>query len=583
MAPPNEVSVIIRAKDFASKVVGKFQQTLKGITRTALNVGRMLFRLGAAGGAAVAAIGRLAQQGGEVVGVQRAFNRVMGDGEQALRQLRNATRGLVSDYQLMKQANTAFSTGAARTTEEMENLFRLSQDLGRALGIDATTALEKATVAIARQSRLRADDLGIILSQTEANERYAEALGTTVDALTEAQKKEAFRAEFLRKGRELVDELGTSNVQGADAVNRLVTEMRNLTDAFKVMLAQSPAVMEFFEEWTAILQDLSGERIEVDAVVAGVQDLPDDLNDLVAQLNQARESVQRLRRDRAGIPGSTDPTQDPRGFSRRARRIEITEAIQEEEAKIGALERRILAISRGQFRALNAEAEETGGTIGAAAGRTMAEAFSDRLSSDPILAEIVGQGRSFRRQQVEGQVSAAFRFQGGGEMASLTGLNRTIAGGGGSLRLGDRAREAGAAAEAAGEGLANAGEIAAETFFRTADAAIRGTATIEGAFVNMISSVLSQVGGGGITGTILGGFVGLVGSFFDRGSKPMPVRVEDFSSRAESKMNRRTGPERVQVLVTTTEGTKLVDVEHDLNRRSRRDASSRIPAGVSLG
>jgi hypothetical protein len=75
--------------------------------------------------------------------------------------------------------NRALALGAANNAEQFGELSRTAITLGRALGVDATFAMESLSLGIGRQSRLILDNLGLIVSVETANKKYAAALGKT--------------------------------------------------------------------------------------------------------------------------------------------------------------------------------------------------------------------------------------------------------------------------------------------------------------------------------------------------------------------------------------------------------------------
>ena len=229
--------------------------------KTTANV-KALFAKWAIRGAVVAgivksaqALGRMAEAGGKALTVQAAFNRIAGDGTLALKQLRRATAGLVTDTELMTQANMALTLGSANNTQQFAELAKTAQQLGRALGLDTAFALNSLNVGIARQSRLVLDNLGLIVSVTQANKNYAASIGKTVAELTDAEKKEAFRLEAMTQAGRKLAELGPMTMNAGDQFRTLATELTNTFDALKKGLAESEMLGEFFSnmaDWAAL-------------------------------------------------------------------------------------------------------------------------------------------------------------------------------------------------------------------------------------------------------------------------------------------------------------------------------------------
>jgi hypothetical protein len=205
--------------------------------------------------AAANALGKMAEAGGRALTIQAAFNRATGDGVGAIQSMRAATMGLVSDTELMTQANMALTLGSANNAQQFSELAKTAQQLGRALGLDTAFALNSLNVGIARQSRLVLDNLGLIVSVEQANLKYAAALGKTVAQLTDAEKKEAFRIEAMAMAQEKLEALGPTVRNAGDAFVAFRTEMANTFDVMKKGVAESDGVMRFFDGLTRVMED----------------------------------------------------------------------------------------------------------------------------------------------------------------------------------------------------------------------------------------------------------------------------------------------------------------------------------------
>tara|TARA_R100000664_G_scaffold17733_1_gene26749 strand:+ start:11054 stop:12619 length:1566 start_codon:yes stop_codon:yes gene_type:complete len=235
----------------------QYQRKLKAAQsdgeKAKLKLERVFSRV-ALGGAAAAgiamaanALGKMAEAGGRALTIQAAFNRATGDGVAAIQSMRDATMGLVSDTELMTQANMALTLGSANNAQQFSDLAKTAQQLGRALGLDTAFALNSLNVGIARQSRLVLDNLGLIVSVEQANIKYAAALGKTVAQLTDLEKKEAFRIEAMEMAKEKLEALGPTTRNAGDAFVAFRTEVTNSFDALKKGVAESDLVMRFFD------------------------------------------------------------------------------------------------------------------------------------------------------------------------------------------------------------------------------------------------------------------------------------------------------------------------------------------------
>jgi len=165
-------------------------------------------------------------------------------GAQAQRQ-ENALRGLASsagesslaiirsiqgasDYTIdrlgaMQVANKALVMDVAKTPAEFERLTNVARRLGQAMGKDAASSIDDFMTAAARQSRMIADNLGLVVTAEDANKRYAESIGKMADELTDAEKKQAFLTEMLRQGEDKVEEMGDTTEDAATKIEQLET------------------------------------------------------------------------------------------------------------------------------------------------------------------------------------------------------------------------------------------------------------------------------------------------------------------------------------------------------------------------
>lgn len=157
-------------------------------------------------------IGEFIGVGMKLPAVQQSFaqlSRGLGqDSRTMLVNLQTATKGLVANYDLMASANKAMMLGLPVTAASMGELAKTARVLGKAMGQDATKSLDDLITALGRSSPMILDNLGLTVKVGEANEKYAQKLGKTVDQLTEAEKKTAFYEAALEAARRRTAQLG---------------------------------------------------------------------------------------------------------------------------------------------------------------------------------------------------------------------------------------------------------------------------------------------------------------------------------------------------------------------------------------
>jgi hypothetical protein len=202
-----------------------------GFARAATSIASVVF-IAEKAAQAIGAIGRaitnLAPAAERVVALEGAFNNLQKsvgrDPVASIERLRQATQGLISDTELYQKANQAVLLGVP--TKLFEESAEAAVKLGRAMGIDAAFALESLSIGLGRQSRLYLDNLGIVLSATDAYRNFARENNIVGRELTETEKRLAFFNESSKKLRE-----GLANLPPVtDDVGTLFRKLTSTTD-----------------------------------------------------------------------------------------------------------------------------------------------------------------------------------------------------------------------------------------------------------------------------------------------------------------------------------------------------------------
>jgi hypothetical protein len=121
-----------------------------------------------------------------------------------------ASEGLATDLTLMTQANKMAALGVKMSNQEFADYVAAVTTMSRASGTTLTHGLESATTALSRQSTLMADNIGVVMSATTANENWAAANNRTVQSMTDLEKRQAFQLEFMTQLKAKASEtLGT--------------------------------------------------------------------------------------------------------------------------------------------------------------------------------------------------------------------------------------------------------------------------------------------------------------------------------------------------------------------------------------
>ena len=215
--PSQDINIKVNAQNAASPTLKRVQQDIVGLDKVAGTaaggIGAMGKAFAAAGivafGAQVAgATLELAKMGAQSLALKSSFDQVQGGAANAtaiLESLRSASRGMISDYDLMLSANKAALLGVADTAEEMSGLLQIASVRGRAMGISATQAFNDIVTGLGRMSPLILDNLGITVDLEATTAKYAATLGKSADALTDAERKQALVNAVMESSASLME------------------------------------------------------------------------------------------------------------------------------------------------------------------------------------------------------------------------------------------------------------------------------------------------------------------------------------------------------------------------------------------
>tara|TARA_B100000424_G_scaffold255551_1_gene234617 strand:- start:578 stop:2821 length:2244 start_codon:yes stop_codon:yes gene_type:complete len=200
-----------------------------------------------------------------------AFSSLVGgtqNAEIALDKLKGATNNTMSEFDLFQQANNAMVLGITKNSDEMAVMFDKAQKLGAALGKDTRQSVESLVTGIGRQSRLMLDNIGIIVKTDEAYKDFADANNTTVAALSDTQKKQAFLNATLDAADTKLAALGQKFGDTGDEIltneqqlQRIDASLANFTDT--IGRAFIPAIEPAADLIVAFTEAIDPEDVRV--------------------------------------------------------------------------------------------------------------------------------------------------------------------------------------------------------------------------------------------------------------------------------------------------------------------------------
>mgnify|MGYP003146017114 CR=1 FL=1 len=254
MAAQSKLQLVIEGVDKASGPLSKVNKSVNEMGNASKSSGSNLKALGVTAlkvTATLAAVGLvvkksfdLGKQGAAIKQTAQSFDFLLtkvGASANLLDQLRTASRGTISDMDLMSSTATLLAgaqgdlaTELAKSTPRLLEIAKAAQKLNPALG-DTTFLYDSLATGVKRASPMILDNLGLTIRIGAANEAYAEELGKTVEQLTANEQKQALLNETLRAGAVLVEQAGGTTESATDAYDQLETSVANLTDIYKVL------------------------------------------------------------------------------------------------------------------------------------------------------------------------------------------------------------------------------------------------------------------------------------------------------------------------------------------------------------
>lgn len=222
------VSILFQGKDQTGTAA---KSAAGGITKLAGSVKNLLAGYGMLKGAQQAL--NFVKMGAEVGRASASLDSLAKaagtSGKEIVSSMQDASLNTIDRMTAMQTANRALIMDVAKTPEQFERLAKVATVLGRAMGKDAASSIDDFVTAAGRQSKLIADNLGLIINAEDAYQKYADTLGITVDELDDAGKKQAFLTEMLRQGEAKMGALDSTTRDAAgdfEALNAAFKDMK---------------------------------------------------------------------------------------------------------------------------------------------------------------------------------------------------------------------------------------------------------------------------------------------------------------------------------------------------------------------
>jgi len=264
------ISLLNKASGDIAKVkkdiegVGKAGKESQGGLKTFGDGISSAWKIGLSAAGAIAAVGVAIKQVQDAAKEGAAFQR-MEDASGSLARsldadmgvimdaLREASLGMVSDFDLMQAASRAMMLGVSADSGELAQLVEVAALRGRAMGLSTTQAFNDIVTGIGRASPLILDNLGIVVDAEAKYQDYADSIGKTSEELTKAEKTQALLNGVLESSKGLLEATGGLTVDNAGKWEQMSAAQKNYFDLVKSDIAD--ATSWWAEYWAAVFNE----------------------------------------------------------------------------------------------------------------------------------------------------------------------------------------------------------------------------------------------------------------------------------------------------------------------------------------
>ncbi len=296
MASKNEIEILVKATDNASKEFENISKNSQKMSDSLKNVQKYSW---IATTALVWLWTVMVNQAADMEPVKNAFENlaetVWESSETMLKSLKTASKGAVSEYNLMLSANRALKLWVTQNTDDMADLMKIARLYGQQMGQDVTQSFNDIVTWLWRWSPMILDNLWIIIDSEKAYEDYAKTLWKTSKELTKSEKTQALVNATLIEWRKALDEFW----EPAQTMAERFAELKNsFSDtAARIWEALLPVVQKLLEtiqpiinkisDWIAANPELASKILLVTTAITGLIFVISSLSSIIPAITSA--------------------------------------------------------------------------------------------------------------------------------------------------------------------------------------------------------------------------------------------------------------------------------------------------------
>lgn len=256
--------------------------------------------------AAAGAVKDLAERGSQVAGVEKAFRALADAPDELLEKTQIASKGLVTNFDIMQAANKGLLLGLPITADEMGKLTNTAIVLGEAMNVGPGQALQDLITGLGRGSAAILDNLGITIKAEDAYKKYAASLNKTAEELTAAEKKIAIYRAALEAADESTAKIGAVQEDAGKAITQVSVAWQNLRDEVAKSISQDDTLIQGLKDVASAVSFVAGTIRDNKAALGILADLlfPQRVG---KRLKDAQDSLIAGARSAAGLEADVLP------------------------------------------------------------------------------------------------------------------------------------------------------------------------------------------------------------------------------------------------------------------------------------
>lgn len=204
-------------------------------------------------GSIVSTLGQLPgaiQAGSGIDDITASFEDLAGKagvvGDTLINKFSKALGDTIPKVQLMQQANELLIGGL--DPKDFDIVAKSARALGEATGVSAAEGMNALSDSLLRGNTRALKSIGVILDSEQAQLKYAQSLGVTVDKLTEVDRVEAIRSATIEALRAKTGELAEVTDDAGDKIDQLAAAFQNQKDQALRALGTNSDVVEILDK-----------------------------------------------------------------------------------------------------------------------------------------------------------------------------------------------------------------------------------------------------------------------------------------------------------------------------------------------